>query len=105
MGQPSAETLARLHAAVSKVPNDGNSRRPAPRAEAKYEEEKPSGFRLKNMISKMTGHRTEHRFEELAEARKQPSVSHRDFDRSPEVDDEDDGDNVEIPAFLRRQAN
>ena len=105
MGQPSAETLARLHAAVSKVPNDGNFQRPAPRAEAKYEEEKPSGFRLKNMISKMTGHRTDHRFEELAEARKQPSVSHRNFDRSPEVDEEDDGDNVEIPAFLRRQAN
>ena len=105
MGQPSAETLARLHAAVSKVPNDAAFQRPAPRAQAKYEEEKPSGFRLKNMISKMTGQRTDHRFEELAEARKQPSVSHRNFDRSVETDEETDGDNVEIPAFLRRQAN
>ncbi len=105
MGQPSAETLARLHAAVSKVPGEGTFQRPAPRAEVKHEEEKPSGFRLKNMISKMTGHRTDHRFEELAEARKQPSVSHHNFDRATEVDEENDGDNVEIPAFLRRQAN
>ena len=105
MGQPSAETLARLHAAVSKVPKEDTYQRSAPRAEAKYEEEKPSGFRLKNMISKMTGHRTDHRFEELAEARKQPSVSHRNFDRSSEAEEETDGDNVEIPAFLRRQAN
>jgi cell division protein FtsZ len=101
---PSAETLARLHAAVSKVPAEDGFQRPAPRAEARVEEEKPTGFRLKNMISKMTGQRSD-RFEELAEARKQPSVSHHNFDRGQPVEEEDEGENVEIPAFLRRQAN
>ncbi len=103
---PSAETLARLHAAVSKVPQaaDSGFQRPAPRAEARVEEEKPTGFRLKNMISKMTGQRSD-RFEELAEARKQPAVNHHNFDRTEPEASEDDGENVEIPAFLRRQAN
>lgn len=110
-GQPSPEALARLQAAVSKVPS-GN---PAPaagyhrpmaqpagslaRAPAPQPAEKPR-FGINSLINRMTGHAEA---AALAPAQRQMPAApqHQPYD-----DEQDpDQDRIEIPAFLRRQAN
>ncbi len=93
---PTAATL-RLEAAVSHVPEPVEE---AP-AQVEPEAEKHSRFEIKNLISKMTGHTKE----EKSAPRVQPSmrsVSHSE----PALDfDREEQERVDIPAFLRRQAN
>ncbi|WP_444452327.1 cell division protein FtsZ [Rhodobacter capsulatus] len=112
-GQPSPEALARLQAAVSKVP--GGTQAPAAgyhrpvaqgavsatRAVAPQQAtaEKPR-FGINSLINRMTGHA-----EAAAVAptqRHMPAApQHQPYD-----DEQDpDQDRIEIPAFLRRQAN
>ncbi len=110
-GQPSPEALARLQAAVSKVPQ-GN---PAPaagyhrpmaqpagslaRAPAPQPAEKPR-FGINSLINRMTGHAEA---AALAPTQRQMPAApqHQPYD-----DEQDpDQDRIEIPAFLRRQAN
>ncbi|WP_444461430.1 cell division protein FtsZ [Rhodobacter capsulatus] len=110
-GQPSPEALARLQAAVSKVPQ-GN---PAPaagyhrpmaqpagsvaRAPAPQAAEKPR-FGINSLINRMTGHAEA---AALAPTQRQMPAApqHQPYD-----DEQDpDQDRIEIPAFLRRQAN
>ncbi|WP_444464526.1 cell division protein FtsZ [Rhodobacter capsulatus] len=111
-GQPSPEALARLQAAVSKVPAGTQApaagyhrpmaqpvgsaaRAPAPQGGA----EKPR-FGINSLINRMTGH---------AEATA-AAPTQRHMPAAPQhqpYDDEQDPeqDRIEIPAFLRRQAN
>ena len=93
---PSEATL-RLQAAVSNVPE------PEEEAVAHVEPgaEKHSRFAINNLINRMTGHAKE----EKPAARVQPSMRSTSHSE-PALDfDREEQERVDIPAFLRRQAN
>ncbi|MCW1920104.1 cell division protein FtsZ [Rhodobacter sp. KR11] len=97
MGTPSPEAMARLQAAVSKTPAAPSAARPtapAPKPAAKPVAERPR-FGIGGLINRMSGSHAE-----AAPARQQPAVSY-DEENEPATDQ----DRMEIPAFLRRQAN
>ncbi|MFT3690120.1 cell division protein FtsZ [Paenirhodobacter sp.] len=102
-GTPSPEAMARLQAAVNK-PAAGYHRpaatqmpqRPAPQSAA----EKPR-FGINSLINRMTGHGPEQAAPAAAPARHAPNPVQQAYDDEPEQDQ----DRIEIPAFLRRQAN
>ncbi|MCI2398152.1 cell division protein FtsZ [Aliiroseovarius subalbicans] len=92
-GTPSPEALARLQAAVSSQPRA--QAQPEPHAEA----EKPR-FGINSLINRMTGQGTAEGAP-AQPARQQPPVQAQHAE--PAMDPEQE--KVEIPAFLRRQAN
>ncbi|MBC7144942.1 MAG: cell division protein FtsZ [Thioclava marina] len=105
-GTPSPEALRRLEAAVNKAPAASQQRpmaasrpaAPAPQPQA----EKPR-FGINSLINRMTGHGHPE-----AQPAPQPAPRHQSAQpRAEAYDDEqsDDQDRIEIPAFLRRQAN
>ncbi len=101
-GSPSPETLARLQRAVQKAPEHGQSRAAAqaPHQPLSQRDAEKGGsrFGIGSLISRMSGHAAEPQ----AQARRAvPPVSHYDEDPAPQASDE----RIEIPAFLRRQAN
>jgi cell division protein FtsZ len=103
-GQPSPEALARLQAAVSKSP--AGLQRPAPQPAARpaapvarAPEAKPR-FGIGSLINRMAGH-AEPAERPAPAPRAQPQVTA--YDDEPELSA--DQERIEIPAFLRRQAN
>ncbi|WP_306116734.1 MULTISPECIES: cell division protein FtsZ [unclassified Roseovarius] len=108
-GTPSPDAMARLQAAVAKVPQGGYSRpqerRSAPAAEAPASAERPR-FGINTLINRMTGQSGDN---EAAPAprpvRQQPSVQAPQAQRAPVESYEEEEEQIEIPAFLRRQAN
>jgi cell division protein FtsZ len=102
-GQPSAEALARLQAAVSRNPAMSAQRpaapapQPAPAAAAKPR------FGIGSLINRMAGHleAAGERAPQPTQGRAQPPVT--SYDEDP--DHAGDDGRIEIPAFLRRQAN
>ena len=106
IGQPSPEALARLHQAAGKVPSrtaaPGVARpaaaAPAP-APAARPAEKPR-FGIGSLINRMSGGGGV-TADRAAVARQQPPVT--SYDDEPELSA--DQERIEIPAFLRRQAN
>ncbi len=97
MGTPTPEAMARLQAAVNKVP--AAAQQPAARAAAPAA--KPAErarFGIGSLISRMSGGGNA----ESAQAKRaQPPVTSYDDEAEPSTDQ----DRLEIPAFLRRQAN
>ncbi|SLN11322.1 Cell division protein FtsZ [Roseovarius albus] len=101
-GTPSPEALARLQAAVNNAPSrnaDAQPRTEAPRAEESAER---SRFGINSLINRMTGHGSEQEQASVRPMRQQPTVQSRPTQH--ESQDETD-EQIEIPAFLRRQAN
>ncbi|WP_208352632.1 cell division protein FtsZ [Pseudaestuariivita rosea] len=97
-GTPTAQALQRLQAAVEKIP----AREPVQAANQPDEEEKPR-FGINSLIGRMTGaHEAGHERPAVQPLRQQPPV-HQAYD--DEQDAGSDQDRIEIPAFLRRQAN
>ncbi|MEL6583043.1 MAG: cell division protein FtsZ [Pseudomonadota bacterium] len=110
-GEPSPETLARLQRAVEKVPEGYQSRqRPAPapapvqqepqmrpQPVAEPAEDRSSLFGIGSLMSRMSG--VVDRDEPHAQ-RTPPKVA-----PAPDGLDDDERERMEIPAFLRRQAN
>ena len=104
-GTPSPEALARLQAAVSKSPAPaaqrpamtGQSRVQAPAPKPQAEAPRPR-FGIGSLINRMAG--GGHAVGQ-AVARQQPQV--QGYDDEPELSA--DQERIEIPAFLRRQAN
>jgi cell division protein FtsZ len=96
VGQPSAETMARLHAAATKA---ANRQDPKPDATTNRAE-KTRGFGLNSLISKMTGHGDDRNSAPRDHANP-PSLS--SVQEKPVMDENQE--RIEIPAFLRRQAN
>jgi len=94
-GTPSPETLARLREAVSRQPAQPYQRR-APDQQAPQQHDRGSRFGLGALINKMAGSGTE-----APAPRHQPPVSTYDDDPEQRAEQE----RIEIPAFLRRQAN
>ncbi|SIN86037.1 cell division protein FtsZ [Vannielia litorea] len=124
-GTPSAEALARLHNAVRKVPgaHTGEQPRaaaPAPAPQPQPQPQQPAAaadqkarFGIGSLITRMAGHGGEG--QPAAPAHREPPVSAaaaqqpRPAYRQPQLDHEEEVDpeqeRIEIPAFLRRQAN
>ncbi|MGB3178057.1 MAG: cell division protein FtsZ [Albidovulum sp.] len=113
-GTPTPEAMARLQAAVSRQPGQAArtaAQQPAPAAQRPVVgqpqqrlAEKPR-FGINTLLNRMAGHAPEaaDRAERPApQIRQQPQVSAA-YDDEPEVDA--DQERIEIPAFLRRQAN
>ena len=103
-GTPSPEALARLQAAVSKSPAPVTQRPMAaqPRVQApapKPAEAQRPRFGIGSLINRMAGGGQGD--VQGATARQQPQV--QGYDDEPELSA--DQERIEIPAFLRRQAN
>ncbi|MBS0564755.1 MAG: cell division protein FtsZ [Proteobacteria bacterium] len=102
-GTPSPEALARLQAAVSRAPQAGQPRAATPAAQPAAERPR---FGINSLINRMTGGHppAAQPVERAAPAmRAQPRLSAEFEDEAPPADP--DQERVEIPAFLRRQAN
>ena len=100
LGTPSPEVLQRLKSAAGKAPSAPG--RPQVASEAPREDEaKRGGFGLNSLIGRMTGHGEGQRPSAQPQMRQQPSVQAA----QPEPEIEEEQDRIEIPAFLRRQAN
>ncbi|SDO44236.1 cell division protein FtsZ [Lutimaribacter pacificus] len=100
-GTPSPEAMARLRAAVGRRPEAAERPAAAPAAEPRHATEaERSRFGINSLINRMTGH-GEGQHQAAAQPRQQPPV------RAQQVQEEADPDQerIEIPAFLRRQAN
>ena len=106
-GTPSPEALARLQAAVSRAPMPAS--RPAAQApvqRAAPPPPKPADaprprFGIGSLINRMAGGNAEPAAERPQMGRAQPPVT--SYDDEPELSA--DQERIEIPAFLRRQAN
>jgi cell division protein FtsZ len=99
LGTPSPEAMARLQAAARKVPD----RQPeAAREEAPAERPR---FGINSLINRMTGHGSSEAQAEARPARQQPPVEAPVARHEPDAAFEEEEDQIEIPAFLRRQAN
>ncbi|SFS14397.1 cell division protein FtsZ [Yoonia litorea] len=98
-GTPTPEALARLQAAVNRVPK-AEPQAPAaqPRAAAQPSEAEKPRFGINSLINRMTGAQAE---SSAQPSRAQPQVTA--LRQEPQQDE--DQEKIEIPAFLRRQAN
>ncbi len=104
-GTPSPEAMARLQAAVSKAPmNRLGMAVQAPRPAAPAPVTRPVAdkprFGIGSLINRMAGH-AEPAVDRTPAPRQQPPVT--SYDDEPELSA--DQERIEIPAFLRRQAN
>jgi cell division protein FtsZ len=109
-GTPSPEAMARLQAAVNRAPGQGAARggqqpaaaaRPQAGSPQQRLAEKPR-FGINTLLNRMTGHSAEPTERVAPAMRQRPQVTAA-FEDDAEVDPEQE--RVEIPAFLRRQAN
>ncbi|OSP54985.1 cell division protein FtsZ [Pseudoruegeria sp. SK021] len=98
-GSPTPETLRRLEAAVRKSPEGGASSGSDNAFGSTQPAADKSRFGINSLINRMTGHSQDPRAQA---GRSQPPVQ-----SLPQENPEDDAelDRIEIPAFLRRQAN
>ncbi|MHA7849892.1 cell division protein FtsZ [Roseovarius sp.] len=100
-GTPTPEAMARLQAAVSKAP-EARERQPQPAAPQDQSHDPRPRFGINSLINRMTGHGEP---DATRTARQQPTVQAPQTRQvAPEPRSEDD-EQIEIPAFLRRQAN
>ena len=96
-GTPSPEALARLRTAVNKAPSAPQPRQQVVAEEPAAEEEKPR-FGINSLINRMTGHTQE-------AAAPQPVRQQPSMQAAPAPAEDPEQERIEIPAFLRRQAN
>ncbi|NOX39220.1 MAG: cell division protein FtsZ [Alphaproteobacteria bacterium] len=96
-GNPSPNTMARLQAAVNKAPRARADGRPS--VDNSASPEKSGRFGINSLINRMTGHAQEASASETSQ-RIHPRV---DTEQATETDPEQE--RIDIPAFLRRQAN
>ena len=108
-GTPSPEALARLQHAVNKAAPQ--TQRPV--AQPQQEPEQRARFGINSLINRMTGHAAEAQDRPAAQpARQQPPVRAQapqgyaqQARTNPAEAQDPDQERIEIPAFLRRQAN
>ncbi|MGV8985284.1 MAG: cell division protein FtsZ [Cypionkella sp.] len=97
MGAPSPEAMARLQAAVTKSPAPQQAQRAAPVAKPAPKPAERPRFGIGSLINRMSGAQAE----AVQPGRAQPPVTSYDEEQELSADQE----RMEIPAFLRRQAN
>src|SRR5690606_16839761 len=101
-GTPSPEALARLQAAVKKVPmQEPRAAQPAPQ---QAPADRTVRFGINSLINRMTGHAAAEpaRPAQQPVTRRQPPVQ---ASQAPADEMSPEQERIEIPAFLRRQAN
>jgi cell division protein FtsZ len=101
-GTPSPETLARLQRAVQKAPEQPVTRQRVVAPQTQLPEPEPervSRFGIGSLISRMAGH--SHEAPAATQRRVSPPMQQYEEEHAPAPSD----DRIEIPAFLRRQAN
>ncbi|MEX5727034.1 cell division protein FtsZ [Rhodovulum iodosum] len=99
-GTPSPEALARLQRAVNNVPKR-HQQAPASAPAGHHPGGDKARFGIGSLINRMSGHGAEYGERGAQPLREQPPL--HGLDEDPETDP--DKDRIEIPAFLRRQAN
>jgi len=105
-GTPSPEALARLRAAAQKAAPQSQPRpQPQQRSQPAAPEQGEKRFGINSLINRMTGHAEAEAPQRPA--RQQPPVQTRASSAAPQPRDvqDEDQERIEIPAFLRRQAN
>ena len=100
-GTPSPEALQRLASAVSKSPVPAAARQTAPAPQPAPKPAERPRFGIGSLINRMAGGSADSGTERMQATRAQPPVSAYDEDHEASADQE----RIEIPAFLRRQAN
>ena len=93
-GTPTPQAMARLQAAVENRPAETAEQEPA------HPADKPR-FGINSLINRMTGHGGDAQDQKVQMHRQQPPVERLETD----ADMDSEQEQVEIPAFLRRQAN
>lgn len=96
-GTPTPEALARLQAAVNNHPQGQRPAAPAPAAQGEPDTAHGSRFGINSLINRMTGH--------AADPARPQAPARTNLMQDEALDADDDMDRIEIPAFLRRQAN
>jgi cell division protein FtsZ len=104
-GTPSPEAMDRLRAAAQKVPGSAQGR--APEQQPAQERAR---FGINSLINRMTGHAADTPGAQAApQVRQQPTVQQAapqpGVAARSQADPDPDQERIEIPAFLRRQAN
>ncbi|MBC7164369.1 MAG: cell division protein FtsZ [Roseovarius sp.] len=99
-GTPTDEAMRRLHAAVGKTRQQPQQRRPV--AAPEFAPEERPRFGINSLINRMTGHSAP---EPARTVRQQPTVQTAQTPQAAPRAREEEEDQIEIPAFLRRQAN
>ena len=111
-GTPSAETMSRLQAAAQKAPAAPGVRAPAAQhpqpapqqAQPTQAAQADKGrFGFNRLIDRMTGHAPD--TPAAAPARTAPQMHQPEPAPQPQAQQDPDQERIEIPAFLRRQAN
>jgi len=97
LGKPSPEALNRLQAAVNKAPKPYGAQPPNP-GQPQQTERQPR-FGINSLINRMTGHAVE------PAARHEPQTIQQNVTPIAESDSDAEQERIDIPAFLRRQAN
>ena len=102
-GAPSPEALQRLQAAVNNAPTQAGQQRPstAARTDAASTEER-TRFGINSLINRMTGHTAQ---DAPRPVRQQPPMQAARAPQPAAPRGQEEDDQIEIPAFLRRQAN
>ncbi|EBA09301.1 cell division protein FtsZ [Sagittula stellata] len=101
-GVPSPDTLDRLKAAAARTREETVRQHGAIPAHAS--EDKPR-FSVNSLIGRMTGHGSEAAQPQSQPARRQPPMQAQRPAPAPAPEADPEEDRIEIPAFLRRQAN
>lgn len=104
-GTPSPEALARLRAAAQKAAPE-QQQAPAAAPQAAPQAEKPR-FGINSLINRMTGHAEGEAQQRPTrqQPQMQPQQGHAAAAPQPQETSDPDQERIEIPAFLRRQAN
>ncbi|GAA4223302.1 cell division protein FtsZ [Sagittula sp. NFXS13] len=103
-GEPSPAALDRLKAAAARTRDEhGQAPGAAADAAAAQGEDKPR-FSVNSLIGRMTGHGGEQQ-QPAQPARRQPPMQGQRPAPAPAPEADPEEDRIEIPAFLRRQAN
>ncbi len=105
-GNPSPEALQRLQAAVQNVPS-ARQQRPAQQpqeqqVQPQQEHHERPRFGFNRLIDRMTGHASDTPAQPV---RQQPTLRQHDATAPAQDESDPEQDRIEIPAFLRRQAN
>jgi cell division protein FtsZ len=109
-GTPSADALARLQAAASRTRPAPGARPSASQSETEPEDGERPRFGINSLINRMTGHNQGNGEAPVRRTTQPPMQSSGGAAASPaapepEPEADEDQERIEIPAFLRRQAN
>ena len=103
LGTPSPEAMARLQAAVHRAPAQEAQHQPV--QQAPHEEAERPRFGINSLINRMTGHGQDGTAAPAPRQQPQVQTGHSAPAPQPVAESDPEQERIEIPAFLRRQAN